>query len=145
MSFFDLFKKADTRKLAKSMYDYKKDDSAKEALNSIFPENAIKESLDSIQSSMIKGEEFFVNGMKSAEKGNLNESIDNFNKSIEYYDSASGPYVNRGAVYHKLRKYEKAVQDYKKAISLELEDDTGAGILNVAKYNLEILNEMGYY
>lgn len=95
------------------------------------------------QISMKKGEDLFFKGIRAAQNEDFEEAIKYYTKSIQYNNGASGVYVNRGFANHKLRKYQDAVIDYKKAIELEKEDPTGN--LNAAQDNLNILNELGYF
>ena len=146
MSFFDLFKKADTKELANHMRRNENDDPIKEALNNLFSEEDLEKALSNTQTSLRKGEEYYLKGNEVGAKGNLNEAIKYFNKSIKHYDAASGPYSSRGYIYKKLGKYENAVKDFKIALALELEEDIGnrSEQYEIAKYWLEELNKMGY-
>ena len=140
MPFFDMFKKANTNTLAKKIRENTNHDPIKEAFNAVVSETELSNILSDQQSSMVKGEEYFLEGINLAQENKSESAIECFSKSIEINDGASGPFLNRGVIYHKLGMYEKAVNDYKKAIELETAEDTGS--LDIAKRNLALVCEL---
>ncbi len=135
-----MFKKVNTKTLAKKMRENPNNDPMKDALNNLISETDLSNTLSDQQSSMVKGEKYFMEGISLAQENKKELAIESFTKSIDCNDGASGPYLNRGAVYHQLGKYEKAVKDYKKAIELETVESTGS--LDIAKRNLELVYEL---
>jgi tetratricopeptide (TPR) repeat protein len=140
MSFFDMFKKSNTKTLAKMMRVNTNNDPVKEALNYFISETELSNILKNQQSSMVKGEKYFLDGINLAQNNKQESAIECFTKSIDCYDGASGPFLNRGVMYHQLGMYEEAVKDYKKAVELETAENTGA--LDVAKHNLALVYEL---
>ena len=140
MSFFDMFKKSNPKTLAKKMRENSNQDPAKEALNNLFSETDLSEIINDQQSSMVNGEKYFLEGINLAQNNKKESAIDSFSTSINCYDGASGPFLNRGVVYHQLGMYEEAVKDYKKAVELETIENTGS--LDIAKHNLALVNEL---
>lgn len=118
MSFFGMFKKGSTKPIAKML----------------------STTMSDLQSSMVNGEKYFREGINLAQQNKHESAIEYFSKSIDCNDGASGPFLNRGVVYHQLGMYEKAVKDYKKAIELETVEDTGS--LDIAKRNLSLVYEL---
>jgi tetratricopeptide (TPR) repeat protein len=140
MSFFDMFKKTNTKTLAKKIHENTNHDPMIESLNNVISETELSNILSDQQSSMVKGEEYFMEGINLAQDNKKESAIEAFTKSIDCNDGASGPFLNRGVVYHQLGIYEKAVKDYKKAIELETVENTGS--LDIAKRNLALVNEL---
>lgn len=115
-------------------------DPVKSALNDLISESKLSEILHNQQSSMVEGERYFLEGIKLAQKNKQESAVESFSKSIACYDRASGPFLNRGVMYHQLGMYEKAAKDYEKAVELETADNTGS--LDVAKHNLSLVYEL---
>lgn len=140
MSFFDMFKKSNPKTLAKKMRENINQDPVKDALNNLISETDLSDILNDQQSSMVNGEKYFLEGINLAQNNEKESAIEFFTKSIICYDGASGPFLNRGVVYHQLGMYEEAVKDYKKAVELETAENTGS--LDVAKHNLALVYEL---
>jgi len=48
--------------------------------------------------------------------GSFNEAIECFSKAIQIQDNKADFYHNRGFAFRKTKDYEKAIDDYSKAI-----------------------------
>lgn len=62
---------------------------------------------------------YLDNGIYNFQDGKYEDAIENINKSLELKNDWAIPYFYRGAVYDAMKKYDEAMLDYTKALSLD--------------------------
>lgn len=62
---------------------------------------------------------YLDNGIYNFQDGKYEDAIENINKSLELKNDWAIPYFYRGAVYDVMKKYDEAMLDYTKALSLD--------------------------
>lgn len=131
MSLFDMFRKADKKKLAKSMS------------NDLETEEEIRENLEKIAEDYDKGEYYFQKGLQASSYKDYDGAIDNFTMSIEHSDDVSSVYVNRGAIYQIQERYLDARDDYIKALEIEKTNpsENYDEVTNGASLNLAVVSQ----
>jgi tetratricopeptide (TPR) repeat protein len=68
------------------------------------------------------GEAYMCRGVAYAEKGQLDEAIQDYNKAIILNPNFALSYKNRGTAYTKLGNYQQAIEDYIMAVTLNPQD-----------------------
>jgi tetratricopeptide (TPR) repeat protein len=51
----------------------------------------------------------------------LDEALQVFNVAIAYEPNFAGTYANRGILYDRMGQYQKAIEDYERALSMDQE------------------------
>ncbi len=62
---------------------------------------------------------YLDNGIYNFQDGKYEDAIENINKSLELKNDWAIPYFYRGAVYDAMEKYDEAMLDYTKALSID--------------------------
>ncbi len=62
---------------------------------------------------------YLDNGIYNFQDGKYEDAIENINKSLELKNDWAIPYFYRGAVYDAMKKYDEAMLDYTKALSID--------------------------
>ena len=78
-----------------------------------FPLNAIAQI-----NSASTAQNFFNEGVKRLEQGDLEAAIENFTQVIMLNPNYASAYANRGIAYSRLQEYNKALVDYNQYIQL---------------------------
>ena len=79
------------------------------------------------------------------DQGNIQEAIDQYSESIRIAPDDFDAYFNRGSVYARLGQYQRALEDFNKAISLKPTKDVnlfynnrGVAYLKLGQYQMAI-------
>lgn len=74
------------------------------------------------RNSKISAQAYNIIGNTFCDRGEYQESLEEYLSSIDVSPDFVPPYINRGWAYYKLGEYEKAMEDYNKAIEIEPEN-----------------------